>query len=185
VASASENAAAVVHGAVESLASPAPPGSGWRVDGRFGRCGGCEEVKVFCGACASVGARCAPCSVERRRARHREANRAYGRSPGGRASGRVRQARFRSRRRGGVTDAISTQGSPPPTSSSPSSSAVEAARTEEVCSDESTVPKSDRGIAVVRCASCGRVLSGRTRPSERSPERRRRRPRVPGLVRGP
>ena len=159
------------------------PGSG-RVDGRFGSCGGCVRVLVFCGVCASVRARCGPCASERRRARHRKANRAYGRSPGGRASGRARQSRFRALRGGRVTDAISTEGSASPMPSSPSSSAVEAARIEEIPTDESSEPKLPRRIAVVRCASCGRVLSGRVRPSERSPERRRR-PRVPRVARTP
>lgn len=151
------------------------------MDGRFGRCGGCEEIKVFCGGCASVGARCASCSGERRRALHRVANRAYGKSPLGRASGRERQARFRAVDRERVTDAISTEGSPAASSSSPPSSAMEAARTEEVFSNEPSVPTSDRRIAVVRCACCGRVLSGRVQPSERSP-RLRRRPRIPRVA---
>ena len=64
--------------------------------------------------------------------------------------------------------------------------AMEGTRTEEVGSDESSESKVERSIAVVRCAGCGRVLSGRVRTSERSPERRRgRRPRLPVLVRAP
>jgi hypothetical protein len=183
VASTSENAPAVGHDAAVRLGSPAPPRSG-RVDGRFGRCGGCVRVLVFCGVCASVRARCRPCAAERRRAGHREANRVYGRSPGGQASGRRRQARFRAGRGARVTDAISTQGSPPPMPSSPSSSVEEATRIEEIPTDESSEPKLPRHIAVVRCAGCGRALSGRVRPSERSPARRRG-PRVPRLSRAP
>jgi hypothetical protein len=159
-------------------------GSG-RVDGKFGRCGGCVRVLVFCGVCASVRARCGPCATERRRAGHRKANREYGRSPGGRASGRARQSRFRARRGGRVTDAISTEESAAPMPSSPSSSAVETARTEESPTDESSEPKLPSRIAVAQCASCGRVLSGRVRPSERSPERRHRRPRAPRVARAP
>jgi hypothetical protein len=70
---------------------------------------------------------------------------------------------------------------------SPSSSAVEAARTEEIPTDESSEAKVPKRIAVVQCASCGRVLSGRVRPSERSPERhrRRRRPRAPRVAQAP
>ena len=156
------------------------------VDGRFGRCGGCSGVFVFCGGCASVKARCGACARERRLALHRESNQEYGRTPGGRASGRRRQARFRAAREGAVTDAISTEESSGSTSSSPSSSTGEGARTEEVSADESSESKVERSIAVVRCAGCGRVLSGRVRPSERSPERHRgRRPRTPVLASGP
>ena len=113
------------------------------MDGRFGRCVGCEEVKVFCCGCASVGARCDPCSAERRRWRHREANRTYSQSARGRASGRRRQARFRALRRGDVTDTISTEEPPPPTSPSPSAS-IEATRTKEVSTHESTLETTAR-----------------------------------------
>ena len=92
----------------------------------------CVGVGVFCGGCASVRARCAACAGERRRAQRREANRAYGHSPLGRASGRERQARFRARRRARVTDAISTQTSASSMSSLPSTSEVEASVTEEI-----------------------------------------------------
>ena len=155
------------------------------MDGRFGRCLGCGEVVVFCGVCASVKARCDACAGQRRRARHREANRAYSRSPRGRASGRERQARFRAARRARVTDAISTEAVPPSMPSLPSTSAVEAPVTEEVSFHASGEFKKHQSIAVVRCACCGRVLSGRVRPSERSPARRRRRPRLPMLARPP
>ena len=131
-----------------------------------------------------LGARCGGCAAERRRDLHRRANRVYGRSPQGRATGRARQARFRAARRGLVTDAISTEESPSPTSSLPSSSTVEATRTEEVLPDESQDPKLPPSLGAARCARCGRALSGRVRPSERSPPRGGRRPRAPRLARG-
>ena len=56
---------------------------------------------------------------------------------------------------------------------------MEAARTEEPSPHESAIPRVHPPIGVVRCARCRRVLSGRVRPSERGPERRRRRPRLP------
>lgn len=151
------------------------------VDGRFGRCVGCSQVQVFCGRCAAVRARCGSCAAPRRLARHRVANRAYGRSPAGRAAGRRRQADFRARRREGVTDGSLTENLTSSTTSKPSLSVVEAARTEESPSHESAVSSLGPGlhlaIGVVRCACCGCVLSGRVRPSERSPVRRSRRPR--------
>jgi hypothetical protein len=158
------------------------------VDGRFGRCQGCGEVVVLCGVCASVRARCGACAEQRRRVLHRQANRRYGRSPDGRASGRVRQARWRAVHRGGVTDVLSTEAVPGSTPvTSPSCSEVEASRGEEVVADEtqSRPSPSARTIANLRCARCGRVLSGRVRPSERSPERHRRRPRQPYGARAP
>lgn len=190
MASASDNAPAVEHGAVERIGCPAPPWrGGWRMDGRFGRCAGCGQVQAFCGPCASVRARCASCAVPRRLALHRRANRAYSRSAAGRASGRERQARFRAGRRGGVTDGALTEESPSSTTSLPSVSVVEAARTEELSSDESAIASLPCRLAppigVARCVRCGRVLSGRVRPSERSPERRRRRPRQSTYVQPP
>lgn len=167
------------------------------MDGRFGRCQGCSSVRAFCGVCASVKARCKPCAKQRRLELHRKANRLYSTSPAGRAAGKARQKRSRTARRGPVTDAISTQElTPETTASSPSSSIVEAPRTKEVVPHDSqpdSRPHSQsqshphcQPIAVRRCARCGRVLSGRMRPSERSPERRRRRrPRLPSHVRAP
>ncbi len=60
-----------------------------------------------------------------------------------------------------------------------------AARTEEPSPHESAIPRVHPPIGVVRCSRCRRVLSGRVRPSERSPERRRRRPRLPTYARAP
>ncbi len=154
-------------------------------DGRFGRCVGCSAVKVFCGGCASLKARCVLCAGARRRALHRVANRAYGRSPLGLASGKRRQASFRVRREAAVTDAISTEGSPSSMTSMPPTSVTEVARAEDVSPHESDISKIRVHIEVVRCARCHRVLTGRVRPSERSPDRRRRRPRLPTVVRAP
>jgi hypothetical protein len=153
------------------------------VDGRFGRCVGCSEVKVFCGGCASVAAKCAPCAGSRRRLKHRVANRAYSRSPLGRASGRRRQASFRGRQQANVTDAISTQESTSSTTSVLPTSVTEAARPEVLSPHESSIPSVKTSVDVLRCARCRRVLSGRVRPSERSPERQR--PRAPRLPRAP
>jgi len=160
-----------------------------RVEGRFGRCRGCGQVHVFCGSCASVGACCHDCASERRLEAHRQANRTYSRTPGGRASNRERQARRRGqiadlRRR--VTDTISTEDPALATTPTPSSSEVEPTRDAEISPHESSHPCSDLGPArgtALRCACCFRVLSGRVRPSEWTPPRRpgyRRAPRPPG-----
>jgi hypothetical protein len=155
-----------------------------RVDGRFGRCRGCEQVLIFCGPCASVGAYCAGCAQEPRRQAHRRANQAYARTPKGRASNRARQERWRGRRalnRRHVTDTISTDARPPLTPPSPSSSAMEPARDKEVSTHEASNRAEDRRPAcrAGRCARCGRVLSGRVRPSEWTPPRRACRSRAP------
>lgn len=158
-----------------------------RVDGRFGRCRGCDQVLVFCGPCASVAARCGDCADARRREAHRRANRAYARTTQGVASNRARQARRRRRmalNRRPVTDTISTEAPAPPTPPSPSSSEVEPTRDTEVPLHESPNRSEDRcAIAgeASRCARCGRVLSGRVRPSEWTPPRRglRQRKRAP------
>lgn len=175
-----------------------------RVDGRFGRCKGCGAMKVFCGRCASVGARCESCAACHRRGEHRMANQEYGRSELGRASGKKRQARFRARHRGdrgGVTDAFSTEESRSSTTSLASRSVVEAALPEDLPPHDTALPSLPRALpplgasplrasrpplGVVRCARCRCVLSGRVRPSERSPaSRRRRRPRPPSHTRAP
>lgn len=54
------------------------------LDGRFGRCAGCELVVVFCEVCSSVHARCSACAERRRLETHRAANRRWARSPAGR-----------------------------------------------------------------------------------------------------
>lgn len=154
------------------------------VDGRFGRCVGCAVVVVFCEVCASVHARCVTCARQRRREIQRAANRRWGTSPAGRASGRRRQADFRARRRRRVTDPISTETARPPTSLAAPSSAVEPARPEEG-SRASSLRSFRHPIQAMQCARCGRVLSGRVQPSERSAPRRpsSRRPRH--AARGP
>ena len=149
-----------------------------RVDGRFGRCRGCRRVLVLCGPCASVGASCAGCASERQRASHRRRNAVYARTLEGVASNRRRQVRWRARRalnRSHVTDTISTEGPAAPTPPSPSSSAVEPTRDTEVSTHEASDREENRRPAAgqaVRCARCGRVLSGRVRPSEWIPARR-------------
>jgi len=161
----------------------------WRMDGRFGRCRGCERVQVFCGSCASVGACCEGCAPSRGREAHRRANRAYARTPKGLASNRARQARRRGRialNRRRVTDTISTQEQGAPTPPSPSRSEVEPTRDTEVSihapSNRSEVRRPAAGEAL-RCARCGRTLSARVRPSEWTPPRRPRRRRAPRLPR--
>ena len=160
-----------------------------RVDGRFRRCRGCGQVHVFCGSCASVGACCHGCASGRRREAHRQANRKYSRSPGGQASNRKRQQRWRGKiaaLRLRVTDTISTEDPAPATTPMPSSSEVEPTRDAEISPHESSNPSSDPGPAqdrALRCACCFRALSGRVRPSEWTPPRRpgsRRAPRPPG-----
>jgi hypothetical protein len=174
---------ALPRGSVRQVAARVQP-SGMerrRVDGRFGRCRGCGQVHVFCGPCASVGACCSCCAKERRREAHRRANRAYVKTPRGILSNRLRQDRRRERaalNRKRVTDTISTQDPAPPTPPLPSSSEVEPARDTEVSTDEISNRAEDRWPAAgqaVRCARCGRVLSGRVRPSEWIPPRRARR----------
>jgi hypothetical protein len=164
-----------------------------RVDGRFGRCRGCGQVHVFCGPCASVGAWCRGCTAGRRVESHRRANRVYARTPKGVASNRDRQRRRRGRNalnRRGVTDTISTEEPAGPTSPSPSSSEAEPTRETEVSTHESSDREENRPPAAaeaMRCARCGRVLSGRVRPSEWIPPRRpeRRRAARPPGARGP
>lgn len=153
------------------------------VDGRFGRCLGCAVVVVFCEACASVHARCVACARQRRRETRRAANRWWARSPAGRASGRRRQAGHRARRRR-VTDPISTEAASPPTSLSAPSSEVEPARPEEG-SRASSRRAIHHPILEFQCARCGRALSGRVQPSERSAPRRRSSRRARQAARGP
>ena len=142
------------------------------MDGRFGRCRGCERMLVLCGPCASVRACCAGCAAERGREAHRLANRAYARTPKGMASNRARQARWRERRalnRRHVTDTTSTEERAAPTPPAPSSSEVEPARKTEVSTHEASNRAEDRrppAGEAERCARCGRVLSGHVRPSE-------------------
>lgn len=149
------------------------------VDGRFGRCLGCVRVVVFCEVCSSVRARCRACAALRRRETHRKANRRWSTSSAGRASGRRRQAKFRARRQR-VTDPISTQEPASPTLAPASSSAVEPTQPEEG-SHASSLRSFRHPIGVAHCACCGRALSGRVQPSERTVPRRRstRRPRPP------
>lgn len=130
---------------------------------------------MLCATCASVHARCALCRVARRLETHRAANAKYGRSLRGLELGRVRQQRFRGRQ-GRVTDPISTQAPPSPTSSSSPSRPTEGPAREQKGGAREVEPK-DRRVVSVRCAACGRVLSGLVQPSERSPRRRRRAPR--------
>ena len=152
-----------------------------RVDGRFGRCRGCGRVRVFCGPCASVGACCRGCAAGCRVESHRRANRVYAGTPKGVASNRERQRRRRGRNalnRRGVTDTISTEDPAAPTPLSPSGSEVEPTRDTEVSTHEGSDREENRQPAageVVRCARCGRVLSGRVRSSEWIPSRRGRR----------
>ena len=144
------------------------------LDGQFGRCVGCGGVHVFCRSCAAVGASCVACADAVRRAHHRRRNRAWSKTPAGVASNLRRQARSRARRRR-VTDATLSEEVPASTSPSPSSSASEPAREKVTAEDGSERDDGVRGrggIGVVRCARCGRTLSGRTRPSEWTPPRR-------------
>jgi hypothetical protein len=161
-----------------------------RVDGRFGRCRGCGRVHVFCGPCASVGACCGACSGSLRRGAHRRANRRYSRTEKGRASNRARQARRRGQlalARQRVTDTLSTEERASRTPPAPSSSSVEPTRDTEVSTHGPSNRASGHRPAgeVARCARCGRVLSGRVRPSEWTPPRRSRRRRAPRLPRAP
>ncbi len=144
------------------------------MDGRFGRCVVCGEVHVFCGSCAAVGACCVDCAPGRRRAQNRRRNRAWSRTPQGRRSNRHRQARFRDDR-SRVTDAILPQAPSASTSPSPSSSTLEPTREKASVGDGPERIERDRrsgAIGVMRCARCGRVLSGRVRPSEWIPPKR-------------
>jgi hypothetical protein len=155
-----------------------------RVDGRFGRCRGCGQVHVFCGPCASVGACCRGCAAGRRVESHRRANRVYAGTPKGVASNRARQRRRRGRsalNRRGVTDTISTEDPAARTPLSPSGSEVEPTRDTEVSTHEASNREESRQPVAgdaVRCVRCGRVLSGRVRPSEWIPPRQRGRRRA-------
>ena len=157
------------------------------MDGRFGRCVGCGEVHAFCGSCAAVGACCLACSAERRREGNRRRNGAWSKTEKGRASNKRRQARFRADRRR-VTDATLPEASPSSTSPSPSSSAEEPTR-EKASVEDGRIDRAKRRrqaarrYGVVRCARCGRVLSGRVRPSEWRRTRRAsvRAPRMPEI----
>jgi hypothetical protein len=155
-----------------------------RVDGRFGRCRGCRRVLVLCGPCASVGASCVGCADERQRESHRLRNAVWARTSAGMASNRRRHVDWRARRalnKSHVTDTISTEGPAAPTPPSPSSSAVEPTRDTEVSTHEASDREENRQPAAgqaVRCARCGRVLSGRVRPSEWIPPQRRGRERT-------
>src|SRR5271155_1025751 len=119
---------------------------------------------------AAVGACCEGCASSRGREAHRRANRAYARTPKGLASNRARQARRRGRialNRRHVTDTISTQEQGAPTPPSPSSSEVEPTRDTEVSIHAPSNRSEDRrpaGGEALRCARCGRTLSGRVRP---------------------
>jgi hypothetical protein len=163
---------------------PAAPSRSGALDGRFGRCRGCGQVHVFCGPCASVGACCRGCAAGRRVESHRRANRVYTRTLKGVAANRERQRRRRGRNalnRRGVTDTISTEDRAAPTPPSPSSSEVEPTRDTEVSSHEASNREESRQPVAgdaVRCARCGRVLSGRVRPSEWIPPRQRGRRRA-------
>jgi hypothetical protein len=163
-------------------ACPASPyGSGFMAHGRFGRCSGCTAQVVFCGWCASRRARCAPCARQRRLHQRRDANRRYSTSEEGQRSGRKRQARLRARRSSRVTDATLISGSGPVTPSSPSRSEwSEPSRGPEISSHDRSKDSPSKRTLVdpsVRCARCGRVLSGFTRSSERPLHKRRRGPR--------
>lgn len=163
-------------GRVASIGAHVQPfrGGGGALDGRWGRCVVCGEVHAFCGSCAALGACCLGCAPERRRAKNRHRNRAWSRTPKGRRSNRHRQARSREKRRR-VTDAILPEALSAPTPPSPLSSTSEPTREKASVGDGTErIGRERRGDAasVMRCARCGRVLSGRVRPSEWTPPRR-------------
>jgi hypothetical protein len=177
------NASAGGQRVVVGYACPAAPWRSGGVDGRYGWCGGCRGKLVFCRGCVSVRARCAPCARRRRVEQHRQANRKWSRTPQGQASGRRRQAAFRARRRGRVTDTISTEAVPPPTPPpSPPSPMGGPVRGQE---SRAHVPREmPEAPCVLRCARCHRVLSCYVLPSESFAVRRRHR-RVPRQPRAP